>query len=416
MQGSKGNIPTVFRCDYEKTMQRLGGSIANPTPYYELDGASPLFIAARHNQLDMVKYTIACGADINEGHASGISPLCVAASHGHEAIVKYLLEKGAEVDILVAKKFTPLFMAIMEGRESVIPLLVEAGADIERTTGYNLTSLHFAVSYGHESIVQYLLSKGANIKALTDNGETALDVAIARGHEKIVRCLVEAGADVEAVTATNSTPLIEAIQHGYTQIITYLLEKGANPERGRYYASPLYYAAKKGNVDAVKCLIAHGANIDGVGDPLFTPLAAACFHGKKHVVEYLVEHKADIHKKCRFFKSSLVHMATSMGHIDIVKYLLDHGADISIVDAKGRTPLALAKEREHTEIVAYLERQLSTVNALTNASQAGEGGNLPLHMAELAGNADIIRMLSPVNQSLGLQSGSSLTATPPHTP
>ena len=129
-----------------------------------LDTATPfgtwLQVAAAHGQMEIVRFLIECGMDINE--SAGISeggPIKNAAFNGHLDIVKLLYEHGAVLDVREATK-NPLFAAIYNGHLDVVRFLVEKGinlkayyaiGDLEKVDAYE-----YAKQYGQTEIANYL--------------------------------------------------------------------------------------------------------------------------------------------------------------------------------------------------------------------------------------------------------------------
>ena len=119
-----------------------------------------LEVAATKGNIDMVKYFIECGLDVNKccGITNG-GPLASAAFYGHLDIVKLLLENGATIDVSTAEK-NPLFSAIYNGHLNVVEYLVEYGIDLkvayDMGTLKNVDAYEYARQYGRTEIAEYL--------------------------------------------------------------------------------------------------------------------------------------------------------------------------------------------------------------------------------------------------------------------
>lgn len=130
--------------------------------YAETPFGTWLEVAATKGNLDMVKYFIECGIDVNKccGITNG-GPLASAAFYGHLDIVKLLLENGATIDVSTAEK-KPLFSAIYNGNLNVVEYLVEYGMDLKAAydmgTLKNVDAYEYARQYGRTEITEYLKS------------------------------------------------------------------------------------------------------------------------------------------------------------------------------------------------------------------------------------------------------------------
>ena len=122
-----------------------------------------LHVATRQGQLEMVKYLVQKGVDINKrGGVFDGSAINLAAAYGKIEIVKYLISKGAILDVSLARR-NPLFNAIQGGHIDIVKYLIEKGIDIKAT--YEIGSLEnvgayeFAVEFGQLEIADYIKEK-----------------------------------------------------------------------------------------------------------------------------------------------------------------------------------------------------------------------------------------------------------------
>lgn len=124
-----------------------------------------LHIAAKTGRLEIVKYLIEKGIDIDaRGGTFDASALNLASGSGHLEIVKYLIGAGAELDVSLAKR-NPLFGAVYGGHKEVVEYLFEKGIDISiRYTGEsikNMDAYEYAREFGQTEIADYLKRKMA---------------------------------------------------------------------------------------------------------------------------------------------------------------------------------------------------------------------------------------------------------------
>ena len=180
--------------------------------------ANALVDAAQNGNLEKVKTLIEKeGVDINAKETEtkfGFTALIAASNsfgYSNLEIVKYLISKGADINATTNYGVTALMMASLSGSLAVVKALVEGkkafisifskGADINAKDNKNRTALLDASITGHLEIVKYLISKGADINAKDNDGRTALADASANGHLEVVRYLISKGANVNTVVS-----------------------------------------------------------------------------------------------------------------------------------------------------------------------------------------------------------------------
>src|SRR5262245_3052837 len=295
--------------------------------------AKELFAAIRRGELSTMRSVLDRDPKlIRAVDENGSSPLILAAYWAGAAEVKELLARGADPNAKNDSGVAALIPAT-DNLEAT-GLLVEAGADVNARTETGDSALIVAARRaGAVRVVEYLLDKGASIKDSTKGGSTALHRAAEAGDTELLKLLVDRGAEVNAERKGGQAPLASAVVFNHEAAVRYLLSSGAKPigEVG------LSRAVFQGNLEIVKALLEAGAEVKnesqvfpGYGEP--EPiLVLACF-----------SYNADP---------------------QIVKMLLDRGADPAAKSQQGRTPLELARERGYVEVARLLAQAIEQKQA-----------------------------------------------------
>ena len=211
------------------------------------DGATALLWAAHWDDVELVGRLLRAGADVNAADDHGVTPLERAAENASVVAVDRLLAAGADVNARQTSGLTPLMTAARTGSVAVVQELVDGGADVNATvTATGSTALMWAVSERHPEIVHALLAAGADPRASTLKGFTPMMYAARNGDIAIAAALVAAGSDVNEPSADGTHVLPFSIVSGQDAFALYLLEQGADPNGRMGGVSALHTAA--GNV------------------------------------------------------------------------------------------------------------------------------------------------------------------------
>jgi ankyrin repeat protein len=225
------------------------------------------------------------------------------------------------------------------------------------------TDLQWASYRDDLPAAERLLREGADVNAATDLGVTALWAAAQNGSLPMVRRLLEAGANPNLALLAGETPLMVAARAGYADVVEALLNKGANPNaRGAREQTALMWAAAQKHPAVVKALLAHGADVHAKsaewtdmmavpphGYPGYnrqiphgadTALMFAARVGDLESAKLLLAAGANVNDRDAWGVSALV-LAAHSGYRDLVEFFLAKGADASSAEA-GFTALHIA--------------------------------------------------------------------------
>ncbi|MEM7055454.1 MAG: ankyrin repeat domain-containing protein [Bacteroidota bacterium] len=153
----------------------------------------------------------------------------------------------------------------------------------------------------------------------------------------------------------------------------------------------LHYAAEKCDIEVVEELVKNRkVPVDiTTGQRGRTPLQLAAVKGHSNVVKYLVEQGADVSKQDNE-EGYVLHYATSGGDVNIVKYLIERGAKVHVKDKNGFTILHVAARFNNLRLAKYLIEERSDWTIINTTSKRG---NTPLHLAAHSGSKDVARVL-----------------------
>ncbi|XP_041117077.1 poly [ADP-ribose] polymerase tankyrase-2-like isoform X2 [Polyodon spathula] len=264
-------------------------------------------------------------------------------------------------------------------RKQVCELLLRKGANVNEKTKDFLTPLHMASEKSHNDVVEVLVKHEAKVNALDHLGQTALHRAAHCGHLQTIRLLLSAGCD----------PLIVSLQgfsasqmgnENVQQVLQGVLIGNSDSDR------QLLEAAKSGDSEVVKKLCTlQNVNCRDIEGRLSTPLHFAAGYNRVAVVEYLLQHGADVHAKD---KGGLVplHNACSYGHYEVAELLVTHGAVVNVADLWRFTPLHEAAAKGKYEICKLLLQHGA------DPIKKNRDGNTPLDLVK-DGDTDIQDLL-----------------------
>ena len=222
-----------------------------------------MLLASRNGQLEIVKYLVEHGADLNAKDEDNETAFILASKCGHLGIAKFLVETGADVNAEGKFGWTALIYASRRGNLEMVKYLVENVANVNSKYDKGWTALMFASENGNLEIVKYLLQNGSDVNAKYENRWTALMYASRRGHLEIVKYLVEYGADVNSKYDNDSmTVLMLASENGHIQVVKYFVVEHGSDFNSQDKNKALMSASENGYFEIVKYLAESGADLN----------------------------------------------------------------------------------------------------------------------------------------------------------
>jgi ankyrin repeat protein len=251
--------------------------------------------AAMQGNREAVRAAIARKADVNAPQIDGTTALHWAAERDDLDMADLLIRAGARLTVKTREGVTPLQLAAINGSAAMLDRLLKAGADANAPlTAAGDTAVMMAARTGKTEAIRVLVEAGANVNAKeTWGGTTALMWAVSEGHADAAQALLKAGADANArsnfVAAANGRGF-----EGRTPLSGSTEAKPAEFASG--WLTPLMFAAREGDVDVARVLVSGGADVNATAGDGKTALALAVFNGNYEVASFLVDSKADVNK------------------------------------------------------------------------------------------------------------------------
>ena len=392
-----GNEPCI------DALLRAGASVSPEIA--DDEGRSLLHDAAESAPLRMVQLLLEKGHAPNVVTESGDTPLMIAAENGRSDVVKLLLEAGASPMLQNEHQEDALSLAVEAGDVATVQLLLDnlnrrkKPVSVARLAVLLDKAMQIAEPR-HGEVCRLLMDKGADWDVEKD-GWSYLSRAMLMPDMELIRKLEEAGAEFDALTPDDegTTHLMLAVLYNMPELAARLLREGANPTaRDDEGVSVLTYALGGGNHQTVRLLMKHGARLnvrerDALGR---TQLILAAKIGDAQVVRALLAEGADIHAVSEAGESALT-VALARGDAGMVKLLRERGARFDVKGADAGTSLLLSAACGG--LLAPVEELLSArvyVDALRHRPAHPElpgAGCTPLMLAAEQGHESVVQRL-----------------------
>ena len=415
----------------------------------ETDGTTPLHWAVHHGDLELTQRLIRAGAKVNVKNDYGSTPMSEAAVLGRADLIEALLKAGADVESPNADGQTALMVVARTGRVDAARVLLTYGAKVNTVEQWRgQTALMWAVAQKQPAMVAELVKAGADVNARSTvnnwdrqvtaepraiyrpaGGLTPLLYATREGCVECARLLVEAGADLNLADPENISPLLMAVINGQWDTAQYLIKKGANPNKWDFWGrAPLYAAVDLNTIprggrpdwpsldettplQVIEMLLDAGANpnaqlklappfrnigndrgLDGMLTTGATPLLRAAKALDAPAIAALLAKGADI-SLANSRGMTPIMVAAGLGSVDAdtrgfylsedtqqrsiesLKLLIKAGGDINSKDSRGLTALHEAARWGWNDVVQFLVESGADLNAKDNR------GNTPIDSA-----------------------------------
>jgi ankyrin repeat protein len=348
------------------------------------DGSTALLWAAHSNDLETAGLLIQAGADANAANDFRMTPLSQACVNGSATLVDLLLKAGANSNTPIATGVPPIMTCARSGSLAAVRTLLAVGPDVNaKEPAQNQTALMWAAAEHHSDIVRALIEAKANLQARTKNGFTALHFAAREGDVASTRLLLAAGVDINirsqadssrrepteeessragaaavaapvvrgasASISEGATPLLVATMRAQVPLALFLLEQGADPNVEDAGLTPLHWASTTWENGTANPVYGFNEPMAGIPDR----------QAKLQLVRSLLAHGANPNARMTRPKPAFAGgytdavgatpflLASSVDDVEMMRLLLNAGADPKLVTATNTTAVMAAAGLNH---------------------------------------------------------------------
>ena len=195
--------------------------------------------------------------------------------------------------------------------------------------------------------------------SVSNSGATPLYYAAMCGFKNLVeQLIVKYPQHVNAIGGYYNTPAVAALARRHFELAQVLHRNGSSVDiRGFAGNSPLHAATYFGDLEMVQVLLDYGLDVNTQDNFGFTPLNFTLEYRSKidpGLVRFLLDHGADPNVRAIYSGNAPLHRESQSGRVEIARLLVEHGADVEVQDDLGRTPLDVATNEQHDEIIKLL--------------------------------------------------------------
>jgi len=217
------------------------------------------------------------------------------------------------------ERYTGLMNAARAGDIGAVRHMLDLGAEPNQKTSLGKTAIMLAAAGGFTDIVKLLANRGADVGARDSYGTTAIIAAATAGHAQTTAMLLDYGADPTFKDSSGGSALSNATLFGQKDVVLTILDK--TPDLPKDVTEELLLlAGGLGHKEITLALLKYGVNIDARGVKNRTPLMAAVAFNKTEIVKLLIDHGADTNAKDSD-GNSVIQLAQNKGNYQIIKLL-----------------------------------------------------------------------------------------------
>lgn len=358
--------------------------------------------------LDEANWLLDHNADYGIKDKNGMTLLQAACRNGYKDFVEQLIKRGAELNLPDNDGLIAIHYAVMSGNEKLVESLLKQGSDPNRLTKRKETPLHFAAKYSGLDEVKFLLEHGASIKAIN----WALVENLKEQRRRQDKLYYD--SDEEHIIALKSALGLKTPEALTEESEDEDEENEDEDDGGERYADTVEdinqpYVKKNVSkpipfdLDNIPVYLLPRDVSDAADENGMTALHFAAQNGNTDVVRYLLENGADIKAQDIKLERAAIHFAAENGSLECVKFLAEHGADLLDRDIYGTTALHYAAKKNHLDVIKYL------VSKKVNYTAKDARGWTAMHYAACGGSIDVIRYLLAKGLNINEPNGTGRT-------
>jgi ankyrin repeat protein len=354
-----GRTPLHIRCHGNKEFIEILLSYHADIQAKDNEGNTPLHLSSRDRYgVNMTEFLVSFGANIEDVNNEGCTALHLAAgSEYNEKNIEFLLSRGANIDAKDANDNRPLHFIskIKYGYNDSLELLLKYNADINARNKDGFTILHCVLKNNHSRLVEKLITLyGADINIMDNDGRNAIDYLISISSIKIIE--------------GESKPYLRSNieyrdKEDYIKILKLLIKSGADFKSN---IENLMLAIELRDIELLKQVAVSGVDIDSKMNG-YTALYIATSRGDDNIVKILIDLGADVNIKNGPHQNIALHIACRNDEYQLFKLLLEAKSDVYAVDINKNTALHASCARKYymgSEIISTLLDFKIDVNAV----------------------------------------------------
>lgn len=375
---------------------------------------TPFFVAAQKGYTEIAEILVKYEADFEYIHPNGLSVLLLTTMKGAQnyqeqlEILELILDYGQNPDVRNKNDRSALMNAALNGKIEIVKLLIKYGANVHAVNPKEKywTAIDYAKGNENKSIVSYL----RHISKITPNPDSAnkefytLLKNIKNSDVDLILKSIPPVQSLSAVDNKGNSALHYAIKmkdiDDCIQVMDALLNSGAYVNlQNKKQRSPLYDAVVLKRLNVIDFLLKNGADINQNGYKKWTPLMRAISQGSLDIVQSMSHYPINFNSKSTsagwplfMYITNYSHDANDKDQAEIGKILIEKGANIEVRSRSGKTPLLMASENGKFNVVKMLIEAGADINAINTK----DDNKSAIDYAQQDGHDDIAKYLKSI--------------------